>query len=305
MDKVICIVGPTGVGKTKASIALAQHFNLAIINGDAIQMFKDVNILSAKIKENEKANIKHYLIDMLDLSENYDVATFKEDATKLIKALNKKGIVPIVVGGSGFYLKALLYDYQFNDFQERSHNPQLDAYTDEELYVYLKEIDPDQAAILHPNNRVRVQRAVEIFEANKENKTSLIAKQKHEMVFDTLILGLNTPRDILYQQIDKRVEQMLSDGLLDEVKDIHQQYPDDNIQAAIAIGYKEMVSYLKGEITYEKAVAQIKQNSRRYAKKQLTWFHNQMEVDWIDVDLSDFDKSISVMMDKVEEFLDE
>jgi tRNA dimethylallyltransferase len=305
MNKVICIVGPTGVGKTKASLALAQHFNLAIINGDVMQMFKDVDILSAKVTANEQQNIKHYLIDFLDLADHYDVATFKKEATALIEHLNNQGIVPIVVGGSGLYLKALLYDYQFDDFKKRTPNSQLAHYSNEALYAYLKEIDPEQAALLHPNNRVRVERAVEIFEATQQSKTDLIAQQQHELVFDALVLGLEAERSALYQQIDQRVDQMIADGLLEEVKKVHTQYPDDDLQVAVAIGYKEMVRYLKKEISFEEAVAQIKQNSRRYAKKQLTWFKNQMDVDWINVDFNDFAQSLKIMNDKVEDFLNE
>lgn len=305
MNKVICIVGPTGIGKTKASIALAKRFNLPIINGDVIQMFKGVDILSAKIKENEKNGIKHYLIDVLDLSDNYDVAQFKEEATKLIDELNEQGIVPIIVGGSGFYIKALLYDYQFNDTQARDSNSKWDQYSNQDLYQYLEKIDPEQAKLLHPNNRVRVQRAVEIYEITNESKTALLARQNHELVFDALVLGLRMPRAFLYEQINERVEKMLEEGLLREVKSIHEQYPQDDIQPAIAIGYQEMVKYLNGDISYDEAVAQIKQNSRRYAKKQMTWFNNQMDVKWFDVDQGHFDKELAHMEDEVEEFLNE
>lgn len=305
MNKVICIVGPTGVGKTKASVALAQRFNLPIINGDVIQMFKDIDILSAKIKEDEQAGVKHYLIDVLDLADNYDVAQFKEEATKLINELNEQGIVPIIVGGSGFYIKALLYDYQFSDTQARDNNSKWAEYSNEALYEYLEKIDPEQAKLLHPNNRVRVQRAVEIYEITNESKTDLLARQNHELVFDALVLGLSMPREALYEQINNRVEQMLDEGLLEEVKTIHEQYPEDDIQAAIAIGYQEMVKYLAGDFSYDEAVVQIKQNSRRYAKKQMTWFNNQMDVTWIDIDKERFDKALVVMEDKVEEFLNE
>jgi tRNA dimethylallyltransferase len=305
MNKVICIVGPTGVGKTKASVALAQHFNLPIINGDVIQMFKEVDILSAKITEDEKAGVKHYLIDMLDLADNYDVAQFREEATKLIDKINQQGIVPIIVGGSGFYIKALLYDYQFSDTQARGANSKWAKYSNEALYEYLQKIDPEQAKLLHLNNRVRVQRAVEIYEITNESKTALLARQNHELVFDVLVLGLRMPRELLYEQINQRVEQMLDQGLLEEVKNIHEQYPDDNIQAAIAIGYQEIVKYLNRDISYDEAVDQIKQNSRRYAKKQLTWFNNQMDVEWVDVDREHFDKALRVMEDRVEEFLNE
>lgn len=306
MDKVICIVGPTGIGKTKLSLALAHYLNTEIINGDAIQVFKQVDILSAKIPLEEQEGIKHHLIDCIDISESFDVARFKKEAGAIISELNKQNIIPILVGGSGLYVKSLLYDYTFDQVAQRDNNiiDKYKDYSNEQLFSYLKTIDEDSALILHPNNRKRVLRAIEIFEVNKISKTDLHKKQKKELEYDALVIGLNTQRDVLYDLINKRVDKMLDEGLLNEVENINKAYPLENYQAMQAIGYKEFIPYLQGEIPLKQAIEDAKQNSRRYAKKQLTWFRNQMNVSWLESNIEDFDQTINEAKKIVKDFIE-
>lgn len=305
MNKLICIVGPTGIGKTKLSLALAHYLETEIINGDAIQIFKDVDILSAKINKEEQEGIPHYLIDELNINETFDVARFKKEATIIIDKINKKGKIPILVGGSGLYVKSLIYDYTFNQVEQRTDEFSLkyESMTNSELFEYLTSIDKESAKILHPNNRKRVLRAIEIYEVNKISKTELHNKQRKELVFNTLIIGLNTNRDILYEMINNRVDKMLTMGLLAEVQKLHTSYPNANYQAMQAIGYKELLPYFSNEITLDEAIASIKQNSRRYAKKQLTWFKNQMCVTWLDSDVNNFDNTIKQAQKLVKDFI--
>lgn len=305
MNKVICVVGATGIGKTKLSIELAKYLDTEIINGDAIQVFREVDILSAKASLDEQEGIKHHLLDFLDLNQRYDVASFKRDATKIIDDLNKQGKVPIVVGGSGLYLKSLLYDYKFEDVQERdlSKLARFDEYNNEELFAYLEKIDPTSALKLHPNNRRRVLRAVEIFETSALTKSEHLDKQSHTMEFDSLVIGLETDRARLYDRINQRVDLMVEAGLIEEVKYIDKNYPLLNAQVFQAIGYKELLPYLSSEITLEEALNKIKQNSRRYAKKQTTWFKNQMDITWIESNFEDFTQTIAIAKEKVRDFL--
>ena len=305
MDKVICIVGPTGIGKTKLSIALAHYLNTDVINGDAIQVFKEVDILSAKATKEEQDGIKHHLLDYLNVNETLDVATFKEEASTLIKNLNKEDKIPIIVGGSGLYLKSLLYDYTFDKITERQSDiiTKYQNYSNEELYSYLEKIDLPAARILHPNNRKRVLRAIEIYEISKVKKSDFIAQQKHELEFDALIIGLEMPREKLYDRINLRVDKMVEDGLVTEVKNLHEKYHDQNHQVFQAIGYKELLPFIDKEVTLSEALDKIKQNSRRYAKKQITWFKNQMDVNWIESDIENFDDTINKAKNIVKDFM--
>lgn len=302
MDKVICIVGPTAIGKTSLAIALAQQFNTEIINGDAIQVYREVDIISAKATKQEQAIIKHHLLDYLDISESLDVAIFKNEATQLIKELNKNGKIPIIVGGSGLYLKSLLYDYNFTNIKGRKEeiSEKYKNLNNHDLFKHLEKTDFEASLKLHENNRKRVLRAIEIYENNQISKSEFIASQKHDFVFDVLIIGLNTNREILYDRINNRVDQMIKDGMLEEARMLYNKYDKKNYQALNAIGYKELVDYFEGISTLEQAIDKIKQNSRRYAKKQLTWFKNQMDVNWIKVDINDFSKTINQAIEMVE-----
>lgn len=271
---IICISGPSGIGKTKLSIALAKKYNAIILNADATQIYKELNIGSAKITEEEKDGIKHYLFDIKNPNEDYSVCDYQKDARKILDDNKDKNI--IVIGGTGLYIKALFYDYIFSDNKE---NNNYDNLTNEQLYQLAKKKDIN--IDIHPNNRVRLIN----FLNNKD-----ITHNKDKKLYDFISIGLTTDRETLYNKVDKRVDKMISDGLLKEVEDLYNKYPTSKILTR-AIGYKEIISYLKKEITYEEAIDLIKKNTRHYCKRQYTWFNNQMDINWFDVDFNNFNNT--------------
>lgn len=281
--KVICIVGPTGVGKTKLSIELAKIYNGEIINADSTQVYKGLDIATAKIKEEEKEGIKHYLFDIKNIDEDYSVYDYQNDARKKIDYIFKNKKTPILVGGTGLYIKACLYDYKFS---LESKKNDYSKYSNEELYQKLLSIDPKTN--IHINNRKRVERALDYYSNNgiikQEQKTD-------KLLYDVIFIGLTTDRENLYNRIDKRVDSMINEGLIDEAKKIF----DLNIKTKAVltpIGYKELFEYFNGNITLEDSINLIKQRSRRYAKRQYTWFNNQMHVNWFNTNYDNFDETV-------------
>ena len=280
---ILCIVGPTGVGKTKMSVELAKKYDAIIINCDAMQVYKDLNIGTAKIKENEKEGIEHYLFDFVDPLVNYTVADYQKDARKLLKKFKNRNI--IFVGGTGLYLKAALFDYRFP--AETKEKKDYSQYSNEELLAQC--LEKDKTCNIHVNNRKRLIRFLE-----KEN-TDVV---KPVPLYDALFIGLTTEREKLYQIIDQRVEKMMNEGLLNEVKTFY----DQNIHSKAletGIGYKELYQYLDGEISLEEAISLIQKNSRHYAKRQYTFFRHQLPVKWFQVDYENFTNTIS----EVEEYI--
>lgn len=292
MNKVIVVVGPTGVGKTKLGVELAKHFNSEVINGDSVQIYKELDIGSAKVTVSEMEGIKHHLLDFKNIEENYTVYDYQQDLRNKIKEFNEKKLLPIVVGGTGLYLKAALYDYSFNKEDDSNLN-EYEEYSNEELYNLLKEKDEKAASILHPNNRRRVVRALNIIENSGKKKSEIIDNQEHKPLYDVTFIGLTLPRDVLYERIDKRVDIMLENGLFEEVKNLFNKYGDKDYKSLQAIGYKELFSYFKGEITFEESIELIKKKSRNYAKRQYTWFNNQFNVKWFDVNLANFSETVN------------
>lgn len=285
MDKIIVIVGPTGVGKTKLSIALAKKLNGAIINADSRQIYKELNIGTAKITETAKENIPHYLFDLKSVTEDYSVFEYQQAGRQVIKQIFKQKKTPIIVGGTGLYIKALLYDYQFKT-EESDIN--FDDYNNEKLYKMVKEINP--ASNIHLHNR---RRLINFLRRNNKLKNDYQGNQK--LLYPVIFIGLTLPRDILYQEINARVDKMIKDGLIEEAKALYNQ----NINSKVVlntIGYQELYQYFTGRITKEEAIALIKQNSRRYAKRQYTWFNNQMTINWFLVDLQNFNNTITAVM---------
>lgn len=282
---IICIVGPTGVGKTKLSVELAKKYNAIIINCDAMQVYKDLNIGTAKVKEEEKENIPHYLFDIKNVDEEYTVYNYQKDARLLIEENKDKNI--IFVGGTGLYLKAALYDYRFTT--ENQPKKDYSKYTNEELYQMIKEKDIN--VTIHPNNRVRMERFL-----NKEE----ITHPEPIKLYDHYLIGLTTDRDLLYERINKRVDIMVEEGLLEEAK----YFYDKRIKTKPlmgGIGYKELYDYFDNTITKEEALDKIKQNSRRYAKRQYTFFNNQLDVKWFNVDFNNFNNTINEVSNYIEE----
>lgn len=295
MKKVIAIVGPTGVGKTKVSIEIAKHFNLEIISGDSVAVYKQLNIGSAKPTKAEMDGVKHHLIDVLEPSEQYDVFMFQKKAREIID----KNDCSIICGGTGLYIKSALYNYSF-DSPSRDENflSQFNDYSNQELYNYLLKLDPsiDQEK-LHMNNRKRVLRAIEV--KLKTNQSIHDNNKKDELLYDAYIIYLNmTDRDALYERINRRVDMMMDAGLLDEALGLFKQGIIPN-----AIGYKELYPYYLGEVSLESAIDEIKKNSRHLAKRQMTWFRHQLDTHFYDVNPAKMNDTIDQIIKDLEAFL--
>ena len=280
---ILCVVGPTAVGKTKLSIELAKKYNAIIINCDAMQVYKGLDIGTAKVTKEEMEGIPHKLLGFVDVNYNYTVFDYQKDARNILKEYKDHNI--IFVGGTGLYLKAALYDYRFSIDDD---NKTYDEYTNEELYdMCLKK---DKNCNIHVNNRKRLIRFL--------NKKDIINVEPKPL-YDIKVIGLTTDRETLYKKINERVDKMLELGLVNEVK----KFYDLNIRSKAlltGIGYKEIYSYLDGKITLDEAIDLIKKNSRHYAKRQYTWFNHQMNVKWFDTCYNDFNKTIS----EVEEYIE-
>lgn len=285
--KVIVIVGPTGVGKTKLSVALAKKYHGEIINADAMQVYKELDIGTAKIKEEEKEGIPHHLFDIKDTDEDYSIYHYQRDCRKKIEEISNRGNVPILVGGTGLYIKAALYDYKLSPSSERN----MDTYQEKslsELVDILNSIDPKGAKEVDIQNKRRVINAILYYQENGE---SITLNHTDKLLYDCVFIGLTTERDRLYHIIDKRVDEMIQMGLVHEASKFYQE----NIHTKpliSGIGYKELYSYFDGNISLEEAISLIKRNSRRYAKRQYTFFKNQLDIQWFSVDYACFSKTI-------------
>ncbi|MBQ1812702.1 MAG: tRNA (adenosine(37)-N6)-dimethylallyltransferase MiaA [Bacilli bacterium] len=283
---IIVIIGPTGVGKTKLSLSLAHKYNAEIINADAMQVYKEMNIGTAKVEDTE--GIVHHLLSIRSVDNPYSVYEYQKDGRKVLDKLINENKNVIIVGGTGLYIKALLYDYRFND---EDSSEVYDNLSNEEILDEIRKVEDTD---IHINNRKRLIRALNRIKNN--NGTS---NNGNELLYKNVyFIGLTTDRDILYKRINDRVDEMISDGLLNEVKDLY----DKNINTIpinTAIGYKELYKYFNNEISIEDAINLIKRNSRRYAKRQYTWINNKMDVKWFDVNFNDFNSTIK----EVEEYL--
>jgi tRNA dimethylallyltransferase len=291
MNKVIVITGPTAVGKTKLSIELAKRYNGEIINADAVQVYKGLDIGSAKVTEEEKEDIPHHLFDIKEVDEEYTIYHYQKDCRKLIKEVQSRGKTPILVGGTGLYIKAALYDYKLTEEKETNT---YDNLTDEELYNKLLEVDKD--IVIDKNNRRRLIRALNYY---KENNKSINTNTTNKLLYDAIFIGLTTDRRILYDKINNRVDIMIKEGLLNEVKVFY----DKNIRTKPllnAIGYREIYSYFDGNISLEEAIDKIKQNSRHYAKRQYTFFNHQLPVVWFETDYSNFNNTVEKVINYIE-----
>ena len=299
MSKVIVIVGPTASGKSSLGVQLAKKYNGEIINGDAISVYKELNIGSAKITEEEMQGVKHHLIDCLDVSEQYNVAQFQHSAREAIEEIISREKLPIVVGGTGLYVKALLYDYDISN--PTDHNDQqYQNYSNEQLYEMLVKADQKGAMKIHPNNRRRVIRALQICESGMK-KSDIEDAQQHKPIYDCLLIGLNADREIINQRINYRVDQMMQQGLQQEVEQLFSKYPYTS-HCFQAIGYKEFIDFVENRTTLSQTVELIKLHTRQFAKRQMTWFKNQMEVNWFDITDQDYQLQIQ---QKVEAFINE
>ena len=288
--KIIVITGPTCTGKTELSLSLAQKYNGEIINADSTQIFKGMDIATAKI--NDTKGIKHYLLNIKNIKENYSVADYQKDARNAIEAIKKKNKTVIFVGGTGLYIKAALYDYHFEE-EIINNYEQINTTV---LYNQLKKLDPN--VDIHYNNRKRIIKALNYI--NNTHKLFSAKEKTQKLLYDTLFIGLTADRNILYNKINDRVDIMLKQGLEEEAQQIY----NSNIRTKAVltpIGIKEFFPYFQNKITLEEAKDIIKRNSRRYAKKQYTWFNNQMDIHWITTDYKNFNKTIL----QAEHYIDE
>ena len=289
---IIVITGPTGVGKTKLSIELAKKYNGIIINADSMQIYKGLDIGTAKIKEEEKENIPHYLFDIKDVTEEYTIYNYQKDVRELLEKFKDRNI--ILVGGTALYIKAALYDYKF---KEETTHYDFTNYSDKELYDNLLKLDKD--IVIDKNNRRRVERALEYILNNKESINT--NKEGNKKLYDAIFVGLTTDRKHLYDIINNRVDVMLKDGLLEEVKYFYDKkiYTKPLING---IGYKEVYRYLSNEISLNEAIELIKRNSRRYAKRQYTFLNNQFDnIKWFNVNFNDFKNTLKEVESYIKE----
>lgn len=281
MDKILAIIGPTGVGKTSLSIQLAKAFNGEIISCDSMQVYKKMDIGTAKVTKEEMDGVPHYLIDIQEYDEPYNVKIFQDKCREAIQTILNKGKLPILCGGTGLYVKSVIYDYTFADeVMDEEYTQELKQKTNEELVELLKELDKDSLEKIHPNNRKRLIRALQMAHQGK-NKSQREKEQEHKMLYDTYFLGLDVDREILHQRIDDRVDVMFDQGLVEEVTQLFQEPETWNYTSFQGIGYKEFKPYFEGTMTLEEVREKIKTHTRQFAKRQYTWFKNQMEVHWI------------------------
>lgn len=287
---IIVITGPTCVGKTKLSIELSKRLNGEIINADSTQIYRNLDIATAKIKEEEKENIPHHLFDIKSITEDYTVFDYQKDARDKIDDIIKRQKTPILVGGTGLYIKAALYDYKFDVRDKLNY----DNLTNEQLYDKVIKLDPNNK--IHINNRKRLENALNYMELNH---TAFSEKEKTDrLLYDTLFIGLTTDRKILYERINNRVYKMIDEGLIDEAKKIF----DSNIRTKAVmtpIGYKELFPYFEGSKELNECISTIQKNSRHYAKRQYTWFKHQMDIKWFEVDFDNFDNTVNLVLDYI------
>lgn len=299
--KVIVICGPTASGKTQLSIKLAEQINGEIISADSMQIYKDMDIGTAKPTEEEKNGIKHYLLGFVSPDERYSVAQYKQDAKKAIEQILEKGKTPIIVGGTGLYVDSLIYEIEYNDIEiDGNYRKELENIVEEkgleELYERALKIDPTAMEKISRNDKKRIMRVLEIYKATGKTKTQQeIESRKKEVEYDYYVFAINWEREALYQRINKRVDIMIEQGLIEEVKNILNKY--ENFPTAMqGLGYKEVVDYLNGVYTKEEMIEKIKMETRRYAKRQLTWFRKNKQTIWLD-GTNDIQNNIDIILE--------
>lgn len=282
--KVIVIVGPTASGKTSASINVAKKLNGEIISADSMQIYREMNIGTAKVTKEEADGIKHYLVDVVNPDEVFNVTKYKEMAEAAIEDIIAKGKTPIIVGGTGLYVSTLINGIEFAEVGEDvEYREQMTALAEEKgaeyLHNELRKVDPDAADAIEMNNIRRVVRALEIYKLTGKTKTQLDIESRKEVKYDYRVYGIDTPREELYNRINIRVDKMFEEGLLEEVKYVNEKYKISST-AIQGLGYKEVIEYIEGKVTYEEMIEKLKMETRRYAKRQLTWFRREEKIKW-------------------------
>ena len=290
MNDIIVIVGPTGVGKTKLSIELAKRMDAEIINGDSVSIYKKLNIGSAKPSKEEMNGIVHHLINIRDVNEDYTVYDYQKDCRNCIKDIESRDKSVIIVGGTGLYIKAALYDYRFS---VENNYSSFDDLTNEEILDKIRNYD--EKIDVHVNNRQRLVRLLNKFINNSE-----FSNDKDKLLYNIKVIGLTTDRNIIYDRINDRVDKMLENGLLSEVESLKDEYETSRILNS-GIGYKEFKDYLFGDKKLDEVIHEIKKDSRHFAKRQYTFFNNQFDVKWFDVDFDNFDNTIDQVYKYIKE----
>lgn len=285
---LLVLVGPTAVGKTAFSLQAADQFPVEIISGDSVQVYRGMDIGSAKATPAERAAVPHHMIDVLDPDEPFTVADFKDRVTDVMHSIRSRGKLPFIVGGTGLYIESVVYDYQFSDaVADEAARAKWQAVAEERgteaLHEALKEKDPVSAGRIHPNDRKRLIRALEVFEATGKPMSEQSQKRDKTSPYHLCMIGLTMDRAKLYERIEQRVDAMLEAGLENEVRGLLRRGFHRTLPSMQAIGYKEMASYIEGEISYEEAVYLLKRNTRHFAKRQLSWFRTMPQIHWVDV----------------------
>lgn len=294
---LIVLTGPTAVGKTKLSIALAKAVNGEIISADSMQVYRYMDVGSAKITPDEMDGVPHHLVDVLDPTEDFNIVLFQQLAKKSMEEIYSKGRIPILVGGTGFYIQAITRDIDFTQSeQDDSYRQELEALAAEKgssfLHDMLASVDPKSAEDIHENNVKRVIRALEFYKQNGTRISEHNEEQKeHVSPYNLAYFVLNAPRPLLYERIDARVDEMLKNGLVEEVKTLQRMGCHRGMVSMQGLGYKEILAWLEGEYPYDEAVRILKRDTRHFAKRQLTWFRREGEVTWVDKDKFDYNDS--------------
>ncbi|MFR2840344.1 MAG: tRNA (adenosine(37)-N6)-dimethylallyltransferase MiaA [Zhenhengia sp.] len=310
--KLILIAGPTASGKTKSSVLLAQQIGGEIISCDSMQVYRRMDIGTAKVRPEEMEGIPHYMIDVLEPTEGCNISWFKEQVTRHIEEISNRGKVPILVGGTGFYLNAILFDTQFEETDtdlsyRQSLEKEVRTNGADSLHKRLQEVDPVSAEAIHANNVKRVIRALEYFHQtgvpiSKHNEKERKKREALTSPYDYTFFALDMDREVLYDRINRRIDRMMDEGLLEEVKVLYDEGFSEDLTSIKAIGYKEFYPYFRRELTLDACIDKLKQNTRHYAKRQLTWLRHQAKPIFIPVDQYDFDaqKIVDVMKSKIQ-----
>lgn len=306
---LIILVGPTAVGKTKISIEVAKQLGCQIISADSMQVYKYMDIGTAKITDEEQQGIKHYLIDEVFPNEDFSVSDFQRKANNYIDTIISKNKIPLIVGGTGLYVNSLVYDLDFtNAVSNWNYRDKLleeiEMFGNEYIYNKLKDVDPESAARIHINDSKRIVRALEVYhETGKTMSSSYDSFRKPSPYYDVVMIGLKMDRTKLYERINLRVDKMIEMGLIEEVRKLLDMGYHDSMTSMKGLGYKEIIKYLEGEYTYNEAIEILKRDSRRFAKRQLTWFRRDDRIYWVDIDEITCEEVVSNIIKYVRETL--
>ena len=304
MQKVIVICGPTASGKTALSIELAKRINGEVVSADSMQIYDEMSIGTAKPDEEEMQGIKHYLIGNFSPTTRYRVSDYKSDAMNAIEEIINKNKMPIVVGGTGLYVNSLIYGIDYPEVKtDLEYREEVEKIAKKEglkhLYEKAMQIDPEAAKNISENDKKRIIRILEIYKETGKTKTQLeIESRKNGVPYDYRVFAINMPREILYDRINRRVDIMIERGLIDEVKQLYEKYGEELRTAVQGIGYKEVIDYLNGVYSKEEMVEKIKMETRRYAKRQLTWFRKIQDIIWID-GLNDIQNNVDIILEEI------